>query len=321
MPALVDREVGPTGYGLMRMTWVPQPPPQEQCFDALNTALKLGANFWNAGELYGTPEYNSLHLLNKYFTAHPDKANEVVLSIKGGLKVGQLAPDGSEANIRRSVDECLRVLDGKKTIDIFECARQDPNTAVEQTVTILAQLKKEGKIGGIGLSEVDAETIRRAHKVHPIAAVEVELSLFDTTILKNDVAKTCAELNIPVVAYSPLGRGVLAGAFTSASEIPDGDFRKILPKFQDEAMKQNIKLVDEVRDLAARKGVAPVQIALAWILTLSGRPGMPTIIPIPGGTTSDKVTQNLQGVPRLTDEEMAEIDAILDKNEVVGARY
>ncbi|EAU38863.1 predicted protein [Aspergillus terreus NIH2624] len=303
------------------MTWVPQPPPQEQCFDALNTALKLGANFWNAGELYGTPEYNSLHLLNKYFTAHPDKANEVVLSIKGGLKVGQLAPDGSEANIRRSVDECLRVLDGKKTIDIFECARQDPNTTVEQTVTILAQLKKEGKIGGIGLSEVDADTIRRAHKVHPIAAVEVELSLFDTTILKNDVAKTCAELNIPVVAYSPLGRGVLAGAFTSASEIPDGDFRKILPKFQDEAMKQNIKLVDEVRDLAARKGVAPVQIALAWILTLSGRPGMPTIIPIPGGTTSDKVTQNLQGVPRLTDEEMAEIDAILDKNEVVGARY
>lgn len=114
---------------------------------------------------------------------------------------------------------------------------------------------------------------------------------------------------------------MLAGAFTSASEIPDGDFRKILPKFQDEAMKQNIKLVDEVRDLAARKGVAPVQIALAWILTLSGRPGMPTIIPIPGGTTSDKVTQNLQGVPRLTDEEMAEIDAILDKNEVVGARY
>ncbi|KAL5357034.1 NADP-dependent oxidoreductase domain-containing protein [Aspergillus floccosus] len=303
------------------MTWVPQPPPQEQCFDALNTALKLGANFWNAGELYGTPEYNSLHLLNKYFTAHPDKANEVILSIKGGLKVGQLMPDGSEANIRRSVDECLRVLDGKKTIDIFECARQDPNTTIEQTVAVLAQLKKEGKIGGIGLSEVDAETIRRAHKVHPIAAVEVELSLFDTTILKNDVAKTCAELNIPVVAYSPLGRGVLAGAFTSASEIPDGDFRKILPKFQDDAMKQNIKLVDEVRNLAARKGVAPVQIALAWILTLSGRPGMPTILPIPGGTTSDKVTQNLQGVPRLTDDEMAEIDAILDKNEVVGARY
>ncbi|KAE8351107.1 NADP-dependent oxidoreductase domain-containing protein [Aspergillus coremiiformis] len=320
MPSLVGRDVGPTGYGMMRMTWVPQPPPQEQCFDALNTALARGANFWNAGELYGTPEYNSLHLLNQYFTQYPENADKVVLSIKGGLKPGQLAPDGSEANIRRSVEECVRVLDGKKKVDIFECARQDPNTTIEQTVTILAQLVKEGKIGGIGLSEVDAETIRRAHKVHPIAAVEVELSLFDISILQNDVAKVCAELNIPVVAYSPLGRGVLAGAFSKAADIPDGDFRKMLPKFQDEAMKQNIKLVNEVNDLAVRKGVAPVQIAIAWVLTLSDQPGMPTIIPIPGGTTSAKVTQNLQS-PRLTDAEMAEIDAILKRNEVVGARY
>lgn len=142
---------------------MPQPPPQEQCFEALNTALAHGSNFWNAGELYGTPEYNSLHLLHSYFAQHPENADKVVLSIKGGLKPGQLVPDGSEANIRRSVDECLRVLDGKKKIDIFECARQDPKTTVEQTVTVLAQLVKEGKIGGIGLSEVDAETIRRAY--------------------------------------------------------------------------------------------------------------------------------------------------------------
>ena len=145
------------------MTWVPQPPPTEQCFETLNTTLELGSNFWNAGELYGTPDYNSLHLLNKYFTQYPEKASQVVLSIKGGLKVGALVPDGSEANIRRSVDECLRLLDGKKSIDIFQCARQDPHTTVEQTVTILAQLVKEGKIGGIGLSEVDGATIRRAY--------------------------------------------------------------------------------------------------------------------------------------------------------------
>ncbi|KAB8077373.1 NADP-dependent oxidoreductase domain-containing protein [Aspergillus leporis] len=320
MPSLLGRDVGHTGYGLMRMTWVPQPPPQDQCFTALNTALSQGSNFWNAGELYGTPEYNSLHLLNKYFTEHPKNADKIVLSIKGGLKPGQLVPDGSEANIRRSVDECLRLLAGRKKIDIFECARQDPNTTIEQTVGVLAELVKEGKIGGIGLSEVDAETIRRASKVHPIAAVEVELSLFDIHILQNDVAKVCAELNIPIVAYSPLGRGVLAGAFTKASDIPDDDFRKMLPKFQDEAMQQNIKLVNEVNELASRKGVAPVQIALAWVLTLSDKPGMPTIIPIPGGTTAAKVAQNLQA-PRLTDEEMAEIDAILKRNEVVGARY
>ncbi|EDP56260.1 hypothetical protein KXX16_008457 [Aspergillus fumigatus] len=321
MPSLVGKEVGPTGYGMMRMTWAPQLPSEEKCFETLNTALALGANFWNGGELYGTPEYNSLHLLNKYFTKYPENADKVVLSIKGGLKPGELVPDGSEENICRSVDECLRVLDGKKTIDIFECARQDPNTTVEQTVTILAQLVKEGKIKGIGLSEVNAETIRRAHKVHPIAAVEIELSLWDTHTLNDGVAETCAELGIPLVAYSPLGRGVLAGAFTSVSEIPEGDFRKSLPKYQEDAMKHNIKLVNEVKDLASRKGVAPAQIALAWILTLSGKPGMPTIIPIPGGTTSDKVTQNLHGVPRLSDTEMGELDWILKKNEVRGARY
>lgn len=145
------------------MTWNPQPPSQDVCFETLNKALELGANFWNGGELYGTSEYNSLHLLNKYFTKYPENAEKVVLSIKGGLKVGQLISDGSEENIRRSVDECLRLLDGKKKLDIFECARQDPNFPVEHTVEILAKYVKEGKIGGIGLSEVDAETIRRAY--------------------------------------------------------------------------------------------------------------------------------------------------------------
>lgn len=144
------------------MTWVQDPPTNDVCFETLNKTLELGANFWNGGELYGSPDYNSLHLLNKYFTQYPDNAEKVVLSIKGGLKVGQLVPDGSEENIRRSVDNSLRLLDGKKKIDIFECARQDPNFPVEHTVVVLAEYVKEGKIGGIGLSEVDAETIRRA---------------------------------------------------------------------------------------------------------------------------------------------------------------
>lgn len=145
------------------MTWQVQPPAEQVCFETLNKSLELGANFWNGGELYGTPEYNSLHLLNKYFTKYPEKADKVVLSIKGGLKPGMLVADSSEANIRRSVDECLRVLDGKKKIDIFECARQEDKFPIEHTVEILAQYVKEGKIGGIGLSEVDAETIRRAY--------------------------------------------------------------------------------------------------------------------------------------------------------------
>ncbi|KAJ5098915.1 hypothetical protein N7532_005916 [Penicillium argentinense] len=321
MPTLVGQEVGPTGYGTMRMTWTSTPPAQDVCFETLNKTLELGANFWNGGELYGTPDYNSLHLLNKYFTKYPQNAEKVVLSIKGGLKAGQLTPDGSEENIRRSVDNCLRLLDGKKKIDIFECARQDPNFPVEHTVEVLAQYVKEGKIGGIGLSEVDAETIRRAHKVHPIAAVEVEMSLWSTDILENDIGKTCAELKIPVIAYSPLGRGVLTGAVTSLSDIPEGDIRRHMSRFQEENFQQNLKLINEVKSLAARKGVAPSQIALGWIRSLSDKPGMPTIIPIPGGTTIDKVVQNMVGVKLLSDEELAEIDAILKEHTVAGPRY
>ncbi|KAJ5740726.1 pyridoxal reductase (AKR8) [Penicillium malachiteum] len=303
------------------MTWNPTPPTEEVCFESLNKTLELGANFWNGGELYGSPENNSLHLLNKYFTKYPENADKVVLSIKGGLKPGTFIPDGSEENIRRSVDECIKVLDGKKKVDIFECARQDPNFTIEHTVEVLAQLIKEGKIGGIGLSEVNAETIRRAAKVHPIAAVEVEVSLWSTDIFENGVAQACAELNIPVVAYSPLGRGFLTGTLTSRSEIPEGDFRLLVPRFADENFEQNLKLVNEVTSLGSRKGLAPAQVALAWLLSLSNKPGMPTIIPIPGGTTVDKITQNLVGVKLLSDEELAEVDAVLKENAVAGGRY
>lgn len=198
MPTLVGREIGATGYGTMRtsstapheleqlerltflfsgMTWNPTPTPDDVAFESLNKTLELGANFWNGGELYGTPEYNSMHLMNKYFTKYPENAEKVVLSIKGGLKVGSLAPDGSEENIRRSVDNCVKLLDGKKKIDIFECARQDPNFPIEHTVSVLAACVKEGKIGGIGLSEVDAETIRRAYVQERLTNRFIELQV------------------------------------------------------------------------------------------------------------------------------------------------
>lgn len=159
------------------------------------------------------------------------------------------------------------------------------------------------------------------HKVHPIAAVEAEMSLWSTDILDNDIAKTCAELDIPVIAYSPLGRGVLTGTVTSLADIPHDDIRHHMSRFQEENFKHNLKLINEVKDLATRKGVAPAQIALAWIRTKSDKPGMPTIIPIPGGTTKDKVVQNMGGAQTLTDSEMAEIDAILEEHTVSGPRY
>jgi pyridoxine 4-dehydrogenase len=157
--------------------------------------------------------------------------------------------------------------------------------------------------------------------VHPIAAVEVELSLWSTDILHNNVARTCAELKIPIIAYSPLGRGALTGSVTKFSDIPEGDIRRRMPKFQDTALEQNIKFISQVSELAERKKVTVGEIALAWIRTLSCKPGFPTIIPIPGGTTSDKVIQNTRGIQNLSDEDMAEIEKIQKGITIVGDRY
>ena len=229
-------------------------------------------------------------------------------------------PDGSEENIRRSVDACLAMLEGKKKLDIFECARVDPKTPIETTVGVLATYVKEGKLGGISLSEVRAETIRRAHKVHPICGVEVELSLWSTDILTNGVAATCAELGIPVVAYSPLGRGFLTGEIRKKSDLPEGDFRHHMPRFQEDVFDKNIKLVDELQKLAKKKNCTGAQLALAWVKQLSGSEGMPVIIPIPGATTEKRVIENLKDVT-LDKADMDEINEILGKVEVHGGRY
>jgi pyridoxine 4-dehydrogenase len=178
--------------------------------EAMRESLAQGANFWNGGEFYGTKERNSLHLLNEYFTKYPEDSEKVVLSMKGALDPDNIANiTGDREGIRRSIDECLKLLDGKKFLDIFEQARVDPKVPIETSINAIAEYVKEGKVGGIGLSEVSASTIRRAAKVHPIAAVEVEFSLWATDILHNGVAAACAENNIPIVAYSPLGRGFL----------------------------------------------------------------------------------------------------------------
>jgi pyridoxine 4-dehydrogenase len=322
MPTLLSRPIGSVGYGLMGLTWRATPPPQSQAFAAMDAALAGGANFWNGGELYGPPDRNSLHLLHDYFTQHPEHADRVVLSIKGGLKPGAMVPDGSAANVRRSVDECLRVLDGTKRIDIFECARVDPNTPIEETIRALAQCVREGKIGGIGLSEVRASTIRRAAAVHPIAAVEVELSLWATDILRNGVADTCAELGIPIVAYSPLSRGMLAGGATAKTNADLPDHIRAYPKFQDDVLHANMRVTEEVERLAARRGCTTAQLAIAWVAGLSGRKGLGAIVPIPGATTEERVSENCGAKDVvLTEEEMLELERVVSENKVVGDRY
>lgn len=286
----------------------------------MKAALDQGCTFWNGGEFYGTPEYNSMHLLNRYFTKYPADAEKVVLSIKGGVDMQKMKPDGTREGVRRSVDNILKLLDGKKSLDTFECGRVDKDTPIETTIAALAECVQQGKIKGISLSEVGAQTIRRAHKVHPICSVEVELSLWSTDILHNDIAATCAELGIPVVAYSPLGRGFLTGDIKKIEDIPEGDFRRTMPRFQPDVFEKNLEMVKELEKLAKRKGCSPAQLALSWVVQLSGKPGLPQIIPIPGATTDKRVLENSQLI-QFNHSEIEEIDKILASCEVIGGRY
>ena len=180
------------------LTWRPEPVPHKQAFAAMRAALAAGCNLWHGGTFYGPPDNNSLVLLNKYYTEYPEDVDKVVLNIKGGHK-GH-APDGSPAFLRQDVENALKQMGGKGRIDVFGCARRDPNTPLKQTLETLADLVKEGKIGGVSLSEVNANTIKEAAAITKISAVEVELSLWSTEPLTNGIAKVCAELDIPIAA-------------------------------------------------------------------------------------------------------------------------
>lgn len=338
---LTNRPIGPIGFGTMRLTWArtnPNLPTQAEAFEVLDAAIAAGATFFNGGEVYAhsDDDYNSCDLLREYLTAKPENADKIVLSIKGGAPPGTMAPDGSMAEARRSVEACVRKLAGTKKIDIFEYARVDPKTPIEETMGHLQVLVDEGLIGAVGLSEVRASTIERAHKITPIAAVEVEVSLWTTDVLRNGVAETCARLGIPIVAYSPLMYGAL-GVSISGEEKGKASkpanlerLAQMLPKFQGDALAQNLRLNDEIAELASHQGVTPPQIAINWVRSLSGRRMkvldaqgaekevvMPTVVPIPGSTKPERVKENSKMV-ELGEEGMGELQVILDRNPIVS---
>ena len=204
---------------------------------------------------------------------------------------------------------------------MYECARRDTNVPLKESLGTLAELVREGKIGGVALSEVSAATIREAVTITKIAAVEIELSLFSTEALSNGVVAACVEHGIPILAYSPIGRGMLTGQVRKWEDLPEDDIRRGFPRFQPENFDDNIRLVEEVERLAARKGCTAGQVAIAWVSQLSERYGIP-IIPIPGATTVERVKENAGARDvRLTEDELREIDEILEKFETKGDRY
>ncbi|KAI1276925.1 voltage-gated shaker-like K+ channel, subunit [Xylaria sp. FL0933] len=322
MPYIHGKEVGPVGFGLMGLTWRAAPCPQEQAFEAMRAALANGSNFWNGGEFYGPPEYNSLVLLERYFEKYPEDAEKVVLSIKGGVNPETYRIDASPENTRRSLDTCIAQLKGRKKIDLFEFGRRDPNVSMAETFRLIQEeYVNTGKLGGIMLSEVRAQTIHEAVKCTRVAAVEVEVSLFSTDIFENGVAAACAQYDIPVVAYSPIGRGMLTGKIKSLDDIKDALFRSFeLPRFQPGNFETNLRLVKQVEEIAKVKNCTPAQLAINWTRAMSRRPGMPTIVPIPGATTVERVDENSKVVD-LTDEELMRIDAVLAEFTPAGERY
>ncbi|KAJ5156768.1 hypothetical protein N7492_009571 [Penicillium capsulatum] len=321
MPALLDKEVGPIGFGLMGLTWRATPCPREQAFETLRTSLAQNCNFWNGGEFYGPPEYNSLVLLEQYLQKYPEDADKFLLSIKGGTNLQNYKPDGSVENTRRTLDDSISQLKGRKKIDMFEFARRDPDVPMAVTFEVMEkEYVQTGKIGGISLSEVRAETIHEAVKYTKVLAVEAELSLFSTEVLENGVAAACAQYGIPLVAYSPIGRGMLTGQIKKFEDLPEDSMMRHFPRFQPGNFEINMQLVQQVEDLARAKGCTPAQLAINWTRELSKRPGMPTIIPIPGATTAARVEENSKLI-ELTDEEMAQIDSTLAKFTTAGNRY
>ncbi|KAK2616939.1 hypothetical protein QQS21_000028 [Conoideocrella luteorostrata] len=317
---ILGKPVGPIGFGLMGLTARRPPPSDEECFAAIKAALAAGCNYFNGGEFYGTPESNSLTLLNKYLQKYPEDAEKIVVNIKGSLGPDR-RPTGSKEAVTKSIENVLRLFGPVGKIAQYEAGRKDVTVDYEKdTLATIEGYVKAGKIGGIALSEVNAETIRSAAKSFNITAVELEVSMFSIGPLTNGTLQACGDLNIPVLAYSPLGRGLLGGQLKSLDDLAKDDPKRIMPRYQGENFYKNLELVSKVEALAEKKGCTSGQIAINWLLSLSKRPGMPTIIPIPGSSKPDRIRENATLV-ELTEGDLAEIDDILKTFVPAGERY
>jgi pyridoxine 4-dehydrogenase len=314
--------VAKVAHGLMMMTWKPTHVPDEDAFAAIKAgidALPPGVKmFINSGEFYGQGlTVANLELVARFFEKYPEYADRTFLSVKGGSVPGQLSSDGSRENLRRSVDTIIKTLRGTKKLDLFEPARRDPKYEIEHYAEVLNEMVKEGKFDYIGLSEVGAESIRRAHKVTTVTAVEIEVSLQAYEQQTKDVIATCKELGIAVVAYSPLGRGLLTGQIKSRHDFEEGDFRREYGRFQDDNIGHNLQLVEGLTNIANRKGITVAQLSIAWVGALGSH-----IIPLPGSSNMKRTLENLSaGDVELSTDDLAEIGQLLEKYPRKGARY
>ena len=312
-----DLNVSAVGLGCMGMSYAYGTPDEQESLRTLHRYVELGGNFLDTAEVYGP--YDNEILVGR-FLKEVDRG-AIVVATKFGFKIDPAdrvarGVDSSPANIRRVCDDSLGRL-GIDRIDLFYQHRVDPDVPIEDVIGTLADLVRAGKVRAIGLSEAGPSTLRRAHAVHPVAALQSEYSLWSREVETNGVLATVRELGIGFVPYSPLGRGFLTGAIQKPSDLAADDWRHTNPRFQQETMEQNQRLVEHVKTLAARKGCTPAQLALAWVLAQGE-----DVVPIPGTKRVKYLEDNLGAIEvALTPEEIQEINRRFPVGVAAGERY
>jgi aryl-alcohol dehydrogenase-like predicted oxidoreductase len=307
-------EVSAIGLGCMGMSDFYGPADHATNLATLNRSIDIGVNFLDTADMYGVGRNEVLlaEVLKK-------RRGEVVLATKfGNVRAPDgkiLGIDGTPEYVASACDASLKRL-GVDVIDLYYQHRVDPKVPIEDTVGAMARLVQAGKVRFLGLSEASAQTIRRAAKVHPIAALQSEYSLWSRDV-EQDVLPACRELGVGFVAYSPLGRGFLTGAIKHIDDLSKDDWRRENPRFQQGSMESNLRLVAAVTDVAAGRRCTPAQLALAWLLH-QGK----DIVPIPGTRHVHRLEENAAATAvQLTKDELQRIDNVLAKNEVAGERY
>jgi aryl-alcohol dehydrogenase-like predicted oxidoreductase len=307
-------EVSALGLGCMGMNWAYGPADEVESIATIRRALDLGITFFDTAEVYGP--YDNERLLGRALGA--DRAN-VVVATKFGFRIEpdrrMSGVDGTPENVRRVCDASLQRL-GTDYIDLFYQHRVDPDVPIEETVGAMAELVRAGKVLYLGLSEASASTLERAHRVHPISALQSEYSLFERGV-EAEVLPTCRRLGIGLVPYSPLGRGLLTGTVPRAEDYDAGDFRAALPRFQGENYERNLQLVDALHEVARRHEATAARVALAWLLGQGE-----DIAPIPGTKRRRWLEDNVGATSlALTDEDLEDLGRAFAPGAVAGERY